>query len=408
MNPYIFKRKDEPIAIINLTEDGSIVNYKLNSKNEELAPLHTEGSTNWLKEWWKRRAVPIEQGHIKTMLEKKGLLSPEDFLVKNLGLSLTDYYWISPVDSGLKWKDVNLFVNEFYDDINIAGETQRDSHIVPHYTPNSSLQGTLGKCWTIRNGKRGMIKGNRDYFSAESFNEVFATKMHELQQFDNYTPYKLIEIHGQEYQYGCFSELFTSESLELISAYDVVVSKKQPQNINSYEHFIKVCGMYGLDESVLRPFLEYQIMTDFIISGRDRHLANISVLRDANTLEFVKPAPIYDSGKSLFVNDSVPVNNKDMLKIATESFQNTELKLLGLVKDRSLVDVDKLPSAEFIRELYELDSNISENRIEEIMRGYEMKIDLFSIWQKGEDLKKIVVNFKSKPSNKNMKDIFVE
>lgn len=47
---------------------------------------------------------------------------------------------------------------------------------------------------------------------------------------------------------------FTSESLELISAYDVVVSKKQPQNINSYEHFIKVCGMYGLDESVLRPF----------------------------------------------------------------------------------------------------------------------------------------------------------
>lgn len=69
MNPYIFKRKDEPIAIINLTEDGSIVNYKLNSKNEELAPLHTEGSTNWLKEWWKRRAVPIEQGHIKTMLK---------------------------------------------------------------------------------------------------------------------------------------------------------------------------------------------------------------------------------------------------------------------------------------------------------------------------------------------------
>ena len=42
------------------------------------------------------------------------------------------------------------------------------------------------------------------------------------------------------------------------------------------------------------------------------------------------------------------------------------------------------------------------------MRGYEMKIDLFSRWKKGEDLKKIVVNFKSKPSNKNMKDIFVE
>ena len=408
MNPYVLRRKDEPVAIINLTEDGSILNYKLDYKNIELAPLHTEGSTNWLKEWWKRRAVPIEQGHIKAMLEKRGLLSPEDFLVKNLGLSLTDYYWISPINSGLKWKDVNLFVNDFHDDINIAGENQSDLSIVPHYTPNSSLQGTLGKCWTIRNGKRGMIKGNRDYISAESFNEVFATKLHQLQQFSNYAPYRLIEIHGQEYQYGCFSELFTSESLELISAYDIVISKKQPQDTNSYEHFINVCKMHGLEESDLRSFLEYQIMTDFIRSGRDRHLSNISILRDADTLKFVKPAPIYDSGKSLFVNDSVPTNEREMLKIATESFQNTELKLLRLVKDRSLVNVDKLPTAEFLKELYSLDDNISEKRIEEIVSGYKMKIDLFSRWQRGEDLKKIAVNFNNKTINKKLKNIFLD
>lgn len=407
MNPYILKRKDEDIAVINITEEGLISDYKLIAENSRLAPLHDEGSTDWLKLWWKRRAIPIVQGHIKAMLEQKGLLGPEDFLVKNLGLSLTDYYWISPINAKLKWREVNLFTNDFHDDINIAGDEVENQANIPHYTPNGSLQGSLGKCWTIRNKKRGMIKGNRDNLSAESFNEVIASKLHELQGFDNYTPYKLIEIHGKEYTYGCFSELFTSERLELVSAFDVVISKKQRQDINSYEHFIQVCESNGLKEEILRPFLEYEIMTDFILSGRDRHLSNISVLRNADTLEFVKPAPIYDSGKSMFVYDIVPASEKDMLKIQTESFYKTELKLLEQVRDKSLVDVNKLPSLSFVEDIYSLDPNISESRIKEIVRGYEMKIDLFSRWQKGEDLKKIAVGTAYKKDTKeSLVDIF--
>ena len=407
MRPYILKRKDEDVAVINITEDGTITDYRLVEENSLLAPLHDTGSTDWLKLWWKRRAVPIEQGHIKAMLEKRGLLGPEDFLVKNLGLSLTDYYWISPIGTKLRWKDVNLFSNEFHDDINIAGDEEENIPDIIQYTPNGSLQGSLGKCWTIRNKKRGMIKGNRDNLSAESFNEVIATKLHELQGFDDYTPYKLVEVHGKEYAYGCFSELFTSERLELISAYDVVISQKMRQDISSYEHFIKVCESNGLKEDVLRPFLEYEIMTDFILSNRDRHLSNISALRDADTLKFVRPAPIYDSGKSMFVYDIVPVSEKDMLKIQTESFYKTELKLLELVRDKSLVDINKLPSPSFVEDLYCLDPNIAESRIKEIVRGYEMKIDLFSRWQRGEDLKKITVGNSYKRNIKEgLGDIF--
>ena len=77
------------------------------------------------------------------MLIDKGLLGSEDYLVKNLGLSLTDYYWISLVDSGLHWKDVNLFENDFYNDIDISGDERDTPGNFPHYTPNGSLQGTL-------------------------------------------------------------------------------------------------------------------------------------------------------------------------------------------------------------------------------------------------------------------------
>lgn len=389
MNPYLLKRFDEDIALINLSEDGNILEYKLIEKNASLAPLHDPKSSDWLRTWWNRRAVPISQGHIKALLEKQGFSTSEEYLVKNLGLSLTDYYWISPAYSGLQWANVNLFENDFYDDINISGEDTDRSGVIPHYTPNGSLQGSLDKCWTIRNGKRGMIKGNRNELSAESLNEVLASKLHEMQGFGNFTKYKLVEIHGKPYQYGCFSELFTSLDRELISAYDIEISKKKRPDVNTYEHFIQVCAEHGLAEETIRPFLEYQIMTDFILSGRDRHLANISVLRDAETLQFLQPAPIYDSGKSMFVDTWVPKTEKEMLNIHTESFQDTERKLLAMVHDRSLVDVSKLPSSEFIRELYELDPHMDEGRIDEIIHGFEMKIDLFARWQCGEDLDKI-------------------
>lgn len=407
MKAFMLKRRDNEIAVLNLTGEGAIENYKLFDNNAELAPLHNPKSTDWLKKWWSRRAVPIDQGHIRQMLQEKGLLGPEDYLVKNLGLSLTDYYWTSPIDSGLRWKDVNLFQNDFHDDINIANGESDTQATVPHYTPNGSLQGSLDKCWTILNGKRGMIKGNRDSLSAESFNEIIATKLHELQNFTNYTSYKLLEIHHRAYHYGCFSELFTSPRLELISAYDVETSKKKPGDKNTYEHFISVCSEHGLPETELRPFLEYQIMTDFILSGRDRHLSNISVLRDADSLKFVKPAPIYDSGKALFVNDIVPDSDRDMLKISTESFEATELKLLSLVRDRSLVDISRLPEPSFIERLYSLDPNMTESRIKAVLSGYERKINLFRRWQLGEDISAITFGYRPARPKADLEDFFV-
>lgn len=144
--------------------------------------------------------------------------------------------------------------------------------------------------------------------------------------------------------------------------------------------------MKKLPEDELRPFLEYQIMTDFILSGRDRHLSNISVLRDAKTLKFIKPAPIYDSGRSMFVNDMVPDNDRDLLKIHTESFESTERRLLSLVRDRSLVDSSKLPEPSFIEQLYSLDPNMTELRTKAVISGYERKVELFQRWQRGGDL----------------------
>lgn len=386
---YVLKRKDEIITIIDFADDGSVYKYQQKLVNPELAPLHDVNDFNWLKQWWKRRSIPISQGNIRQMLEKKGFLGPEDFLLKNLGLSLTDYFWISPLDAGMTWKDVNLFDNDFHGNILLGEDDDENYDDLPHYTPNGSLQGTLEKSWTILNGERGLLKGNRDNLSSESINEVIASKLHQMQEFENYIEYKLIKINGRSYDYGCYSKLFTSQELELISAYDVVCSEKRPNDVSYFEHFIRVCAKHGLDEYILRSYMDYMILSDFVLSGRDRHLSNVSILRDAETLQFVMPAPIYDSGKCLFVQDSVPSSDKGLLSIKTESFAGDELQLLDLVSDRSLLDITKLPSRSFIEEIYGLDSQIDEKRISLIGEGYERKIELFRAFQLGQDLRKI-------------------
>lgn len=390
---YEVMRKNTPIALADFSETGRMLWYSKDKINLELAPLWENQDPEYLIRWWEERSVPIGQNKLQEMLKEKGMVTPGEYLLKNLGLSLTDYYWIRPLGSTYKWEDVNLFSNGFTNEVELEqikmDDTARKYSL---YAPNSSLQGQLDKKWIINEDKRYLIKGNRDESSTESINEVIATYMHESQGYDNYTPYELVKIKGKEYDYGCMCPCFTSDKLELVSAYGVITSEKARNDVSSYEHFIDVCAKHGIDKEQLRMDLEYQIQMDFILSGRDRHLANVAVLRDADTLEFVRMAPIYDSGKCLFVGESVPNNTKELLSVQTSSFAGNELKLMEYVTDRSLIDVTKLPAPTLFEKLYAKDSQMDEQRIKSVCESYERKIDLYRRFQLGQSLKMIKLN----------------
>lgn len=387
---YLIMRKNDVITVADFdVDDGTMLWVSDVIKNIELAPLHKKSYVTWLKDWWRERSIPIGQHKVEEMLQKKGLIGPEEYLLRNLGLSLTDYFWVKPIDSNLKWEDVNLFQNSFQNELQLENFSGDEGDNIDIYNPNSSLQGQLEKKWIIHNDKRYLVKGNRDEKSTESINEVIVSKFHELQGYDNYTNYSLIKIKDREYDYGCISECFTSEDLELVSAYAVVTSETQKNDVSSYEHFINVCSKHGIDEEQLRRDLEYQIMMDFILSGRDRHLSNVSILRDADTLKFVRMAPIYDSGKCLFVAQEIPESRKELLNVKTNSFGSTELKLLSYVRDKSIVNVSKLPGSDLIEKAYEQDSQMAESRMKRVCEAYERKVELFRDYQLGKDLSAI-------------------
>ena len=372
---YFLMRKNDVITLCDLTDDGVMISYSEKYRNFELAPLGFRTSPDYLKRWWQNRQIPIRQGRVQEMLSAKGLLNSGEYLLKNLGLGLTDYYWIKPVDSGLRWEDVNLFDNDFKDNILFDSSEPGSKGSSESFTPNSSLKGELEKTWMIRNGKRVLIKGNRSKLSSESINEVIATELHKALEYDNYAKYKLLKIKNKPYDYGCYSEAFTNSSKELVSAYALITSEEKPDGLSDYEHLINVVCKYGADDELLIKDLEYQIMTDYLLSNVDRHMENIAFIRDADSLKIIRMAPIFDTGRAFGGYGVVPYTDKEISEIEVNSFEGTEAKLLRLVRDKSILDLSKVIPVDRVYELYKKDSQADSSRIDAVCRLYEKKIE---------------------------------
>ena len=142
--------------------------------------------------------------------------------------------------------------------------------------------------------------------------------------------------------------------------------------MSMYEHFIHVCTKNGLDEGAVRTFLEYQILSDFVLTNTDRHLNNFGVLRNTHTLEFIGMAPIFDSGNSMFWDKPKMPLYSDLDDIEVNSFRPTEMKMLKLVTNKSLLDLNKLPTEDELRAIYEMDTLIP--YVDSILLGYRKKI----------------------------------
>ncbi len=374
---YFLMHKDDVAATVTIDDVTGAMLRVAQQTQPELLPLGGRKSPDELRGWWQRRAVPVSQGIVQRYLEQMGLPTPQAYLVRNLGLSLSDHYWVKPVDAALSWSDVSLFSNDFRDPVGALSFTQAAGDLpIAHassYSPGSSLQGDLKKAWIISDGKRMLVKGNHGANSQESLNEVAATLLHRKQgrmPYAAYLPYRLEDAA----QYGCICEDFCSETLEFVPAIDVVQSEKKDNATSVFEHFIRVCEAHGLPETVTRPFLEYQILTDFLLTNVDRHLNNFGVLRDSGTLRFVSMAPIFDSGNSMFWNTPRKPERDDLTRIEVNSFRGREAQLLDYVTMPELLDLAQLPTSEEFRSIYAMDELIVP--LDSILLGYEKKLHL--------------------------------
>ena len=289
-------------------------------------------------QWWTGRSIPASRMGLSDMLDTLGIASSNLLLTKCLGLSLSDHYWIRPYESNMLWEDVNFFDNDFSDDIGdlLFGTNVKNSGF-DLSSPDNTSDGNLKKRWKIIDGKRCLLKSGSNPYSQQTFNEVIASKIMNRLGIDH-VPYSITWINDEPYS---VCEDFVTKDTELISAWRVLQLRTKANHESEYLHYVNICRELGID---IVSSLDKMMVLDYIIANEDRHFNNFGLLRDANTLEWIGAAPIFDSGTSLWydrLTSRIPING-----VNCKPFKKTHGEQLKLVSSLEWFEASKLDGIE--------------------------------------------------------------
>lgn len=303
---YMLMHKEIPVCKVELDEaTGGI-----RSIGEMQCPKHLpvgisvkkgRADRAALNEWWLERSIPASRSGIRQVLETLELASTRQLLTRCMGLSLSDQYWMKPENSDVSWQEVNFFQNEFSEDVGdvLLGKKEKKADFDFH-SPDNTSDGCLKKRWKLIDGKRCLIKAGSSPFLQQPFNEVIATAFMERLGIPHVS-YTLLWDGDVPYS---VCEDFVTANTELVSAWRVMQTQKRENNTSVYRHYLNCCE--ALEVPGVVPALDQMIVLDYLIANEDRHQNNFGLLRNADTLEWIGAAPVFDSGSSLGYDKLAP------------------------------------------------------------------------------------------------------
>ena len=305
-------------------------------------------------------------------LSQLGFPNPQQVISRNLGLSLSDHYWVKPASSNLSWNEVNFFENKFSPDVGdtLLGKLSKTSGIDLR-SPDWTCDGNLRKRWAILDGKRCLIKAGSPPFQQQPFGEVIAARIAERLGI-SHIPYTVIWDEGLPYS---VCEDFVTPDTELIPAWRVMQTQKKDNQTSVYRHYRNCCEKLGIPN--VAHALDQMLVLDYLIANEDRHFNNFGLLRSPDTLEWLGPAPIYDSGSSLGYDKLTP-QIRSGRNIICKPFKRTHQDQLRLVTSFDWLDLSKLDGVDQdIREVFAgAEEFIDKERVEAIVASVNQRIQM--------------------------------
>lgn len=371
----ILMNKNMPVVEVELDDDTATILKVKKTFELEFLPVGIDAKTGIpnkkeLNEWWFGRSIPASRSGIRNALEKLNIRHSEQLLLKCYGLSLSDQYWMKPADSDLQWKTINFFENDFSDDVGNILFGQPASQDIDLMSPCNTSDGWLKKKWKIIDTKRCLIKAGSNPFMQEPINEVFGTRLHQRLGCKNYVPYYVLWEEGIPYS---VCEDFIDTDTELVNAVSINRSMKKGSQNSSYKHFLNACDELGIPE--MKEFVDYMLVFDYLIANTDRHFGNFGAIRNVETLEWIGPAPIFDSGTSLW-HDKLTRAINPLSEVETKPFYSNASKQLALVSDFSWIPFENLKLLkDDIREIFVPTEFIDEERIESLSDAVMSRVE---------------------------------
>ncbi len=285
--------------------------------------------------WWRGRGIPLARIGLTNLLAEAGVNVPEELVQRNLGLSLSDQYWILPQGSNLAWEDINFFNNTF-EDVSMTIAPFAPEGKAAAAKPDNTSDGNLQKYWTCEGERRVLHKAGA-HLNQEPYNELVATMLHRrILDASDFVPYAL-EGEGTSALSTC--DVFLTDEEEYVPAFYVNELASASERLTDYEQYIASCEELGVTS--IQDALNRMIVCDDIIANYDRHWRNFGLVRNVNTLT-CRPAPIFDSGSSLWCNVSLEELKAGEHSFASAQFHSSPAKQMLLVEGMNWLDIDKL------------------------------------------------------------------
>lgn len=373
---YILMHKDIPVCEIEISDASFSIENVSKIYNPEHIPLglseNEKINLRKFNKWYKGRSIPASRQGLANALDIIGVTHQDELILKCYGLSLSDQYWFKPNDVNSQWKDINFFDNDFSEDVgNALFGTPTKSDSFSLISPDNTTDGWLKKKWSVIDRKRCLIKSGSAPFFQEPLNEKIASI---LQSRLNYMPFVDYDLVFDDEQPLSVCENFITSQTELISAYSIYGTLPKEKNVSSYEHFKRCCEIQGIANT--EKFLNYMLTIDYIIANSDRHFRNFGVIRNANTLEWIGFAPLFDCGTSLWFNQ-IAKNIKPIKYDESKPFTTSHAKQIGFVTDLTWLDFQKLNGIENdCKKILSSSKYIDETRCENICYALSKRIDM--------------------------------
>ncbi len=273
-------------------------NGELSVQKKELMPLYLNRIRN-ADMWLETRAIDSHRANSRLLKKALRLTEKDDVstVMHVNAATITDNYWIRPLNSDLTYEDVkfsddyfsNLALRGTYDSFNKAALSKRSK------TPELTNTGSFEKCWKLRNGQWWMHKRATH---SELFSELFVFELG-----------KKLDMNMAVYERenGCIKSLdFTngaSVNFEPASAF-----------MGDNEDYCDVIReLQKLYPDAIPDYIRL-IFLDTLVANPDRHTNNFGLLRDINTGKIIGFAPNYDNNMALIARGYPDEpKNKDIL-----------------------------------------------------------------------------------------------
>ncbi|MGM9552021.1 MAG: hypothetical protein ACI3XA_07180 [Clostridia bacterium] len=274
MDFYIMSR-DEAVAA---WQDNN-----LEILNNNLLPIYFR-KYNDVEKWLVSRAADSRRANVRLLKKALRLTAKDDVstVVSVNAVTITDSYWIKPLDSDLTYDDVR-FDNDYFASLALTGSYDSFNRVAnskQSKTPELTNIGSFEKCWKVTDGKWWMHK-KANY--EEMFSELFICLLG-----------KELGFNMAEYERGK-GVIKTKDFTDNAS----VNFEPMFSFMGDNEDYIETLNaLKDLCPDAIGDYVK-MLFLDTICANPDRHTFNFGVLRDVTSGKIMGLAPNFDNNMAL-------------------------------------------------------------------------------------------------------------